>query len=106
MEKESTCEEKGSGCEDEILGKFVVSELKSIHDPNEKRLKKFKIHSVLFGVESNATHTAPQVVTHPWSFPPSIQYQAPGNSMQFGYGPNSPAYSVQSFDSSSNNEAQ
>ena len=91
--------------------KFFASELKSILDPKEKRLKKFKIHSVLFGVEANATLDAPQV-TNSWLYHPHIQYQAPGNSMQYGYGPppHSPTYSAQSsvlsFDSSSNNEAQ
>ena len=42
---------------DDIFGQFVACELRAIQDDSEKRLKKFKIHSILYGAENTNLHS-------------------------------------------------
>uniref|UniRef100_A0A1X7TAA6 Uncharacterized protein n=1 Tax=Amphimedon queenslandica TaxID=400682 RepID=A0A1X7TAA6_AMPQE len=62
LEKAVVCMEKEGKEEscvkdvDDIFGQFVACKLRAIQDDSEKRLKKFEIHSNLYGAENTNLH--------------------------------------------------
>lgn len=85
MEKAILCLENGvKGKEiekerdaDEIFAQFVASELRSIKDPNVKRLAKWNIQSVLYESGNATTSTSTPGSWYPAPFP----YTSPNASM-------------------------
>ena len=83
LQKGITCMEKEGQEEsrvkdvDEVFGQFVACELRAIEDDSEKRLIKFKIHSILYGIDSTNLHSnALQGSWFPSPFPYAVSTES------------------------------
>ena len=102
LEKAILCMEKEGKEEscvkdvDDIFGQFVACELRAIQDDSEKRLKKFKIHSIFYGAENTNLHS--HTMQGSW-FPSPFPYPVSAGSLRFT--PTSPSLSNISIDNTS-----
>ena len=88
---------------DDVFGQYVASELKSMDNPQIKRITKWKIQSLIFYAHSDYTMTPPPPWQHPQQLMPSqdqrqpLGYPAPSQFMSPpGCSSNSSSYSTTS----------
>ena len=111
LERAISCMEKAehnvpkSTDSDDVFGQYVASELKSMENPQMKRITKWKIQSLIFYAHTDYTMTSPPQWQHPQqlmmtlqdqrqplSYPTPSQFMSPQGSNSSSHSTTSPPY--------------